>query len=53
MVGSPSSLGHKHKSLLKKELKEKRAGSMAQVVDQLPNKCKTLSSNPRTTKINK
>jgi hypothetical protein len=33
--------------------KAKRAGGMAQVVEQLPRKCKTLSSNPSTNKKKK
>jgi hypothetical protein len=38
------------KKLKKKERKRERAGSMAQVVEHLPSKCKALNSNPRTTK---
>jgi hypothetical protein len=38
---------------LKNNLKQKRAGDLAQVVEYLPTKCKALSSNLGTTKNQK
>jgi hypothetical protein len=41
----------KSKTLSEKQTKAKRAGSMDQEVELLPNKCNTLSSNPITNKV--
>jgi hypothetical protein len=38
---------------LEKTQKQLRAGSIAQVVENLPNKLEALSSSPSTVKINK
>jgi hypothetical protein len=43
--------GKKCKTLSKKQLKQRRAGDVAQVVVCLPSKCEALSSNLSTTKI--
>jgi hypothetical protein len=46
--------GKTDKILSEKELKLKRAGVVAQVVEHLPSKCEALSSNSSTAqKINK
>jgi hypothetical protein len=50
---SKASLGKNTSSYLKKKPKSKRTGGVAQVVEHLPSKCKSLSSNPTTAKINK
>jgi hypothetical protein len=40
----------KPQTLSEKQTKRKRVGGMDQVEEHLPNKCKALNSNPRTTK---
>jgi hypothetical protein len=45
----PASLGKKE-DLNSKIIKAKRAGGMAQAVENLSSKCKALSSNPSTTR---
>jgi hypothetical protein len=42
-----------HKTLAQKYLIQNRAGGVAQVVEHLPSKCKTLSSSPTTDKKEK
>jgi hypothetical protein len=37
--------GKKHEPLFKNKTEAKRVGGMAQVVEDLPSKCETLSSN--------
>jgi hypothetical protein len=50
-MGKEGRLEHKHEILFKKIIKAKRAVGVAQV-EHLSGKCKTLSSNPTTTKKN-
>jgi hypothetical protein len=45
----PGLPGHKCKTLFEKK-KAKRASGVAQVVENLPSKCKALSSNPSSAK---
>jgi hypothetical protein len=47
------SVGKNISSYLKRKLKVKKTSGMVQMVEYLPSKCKVLSSNPNTTKINK
>jgi hypothetical protein len=42
-----------HETHLKNNPTEKRAGRVAQVIECLPSKCETLSSNPSTIKKKK
>jgi hypothetical protein len=42
--------GQKHKTLSEKITKAKRAWGRAQVMEHLPNSCKSLSSNPTAVK---
>jgi hypothetical protein len=48
--GGPGSLD-KMQNPISKITQEKRTRGMAQAVEHLPGKCKTLSSNPNTAKI--
>jgi hypothetical protein len=43
----------KKQDLISKITRAKRSGGMAQVVEHLPSKCETLSSNPSTGKKKK
>jgi hypothetical protein len=45
---SEASTGQKHKTLPEKQLKQKMAEDMAQVVEQLPSKHEAVGSNPST-----
>jgi hypothetical protein len=49
LLQSESNLGKNVRHYLKKQLKQKWTGSMAQAVEHLTNKHKALSSNPSST----
>jgi hypothetical protein len=48
VLGEP---GQKNREPVLKIIKAKTAGSMTQVVERLPGKCKALSSNPSTIRV--
>jgi hypothetical protein len=51
LIGGPQSkVGSRQKCgiILKNKLRQKRAGSVVEVVEDLPSNCKFLSSNPST-----